>query len=58
MKFALTRSLFRDASSQKVSKNLKIVWDHTTQPKTGLSPVGTSGPLGVKGGPSIHLIER
>jgi hypothetical protein len=48
MKFALTRSLFRDASSQKVSKNLKIVWDHTTQPIIGLSPVGTSGPLGVK----------
>jgi hypothetical protein len=48
MKFALTRSLFRDASPQKVSKNLKIVRDHTTQPKTGLFPVGISGPLGVK----------
>jgi hypothetical protein len=47
MKFALTRSLFQDASSKKVSKNLKIVWDHTIQPKIGLSPVGTSGPLGV-----------
>jgi hypothetical protein len=48
MKFVLTRSLFRDASLQKVSKNLEIVWDHSTQPKTGLSPVGTSGALGVK----------
>jgi hypothetical protein len=48
MKFALTRSFFRDASSQKVSNNLKIVWDHTTQPRTGLSPVETSGPLGDK----------
>jgi hypothetical protein len=36
MKFELTQSLFWDASSQKVSKNLKIVWDHTTQPKSGL----------------------
>jgi hypothetical protein len=48
MKFALTRSLFQDTSLQKVSKNLKIVWDHMTQPRTGLSLVGTSGPLGVK----------
>jgi hypothetical protein len=48
MKFALMRSLFWDASSPKVSKSLKIVWDHTTQPKIGLFPVGTSGPLGVK----------
>jgi hypothetical protein len=30
MKFALMRSLFQDAPSQKVSKNLKIVWDHMT----------------------------
>jgi hypothetical protein len=55
MKFALTWSLFRDASSQKVSKNLKIVWDHTTQPRTDLSPVGTSGSLGVKVHSSCYL---
>jgi hypothetical protein len=49
MKFALMRSLFWDASSEKVSKKiLKIVWDHTTQPRIGLSLVGTSRPLGVK----------
>jgi hypothetical protein len=47
MKFALMQSLFRDASAQKVFKNLKIVWDHTTQPITGLSLVRSSGPLGV-----------
>jgi hypothetical protein len=48
MKFALTQSLYWDASSEKVSKNLKIVWDHTTQPKIGLFSIGTSGPLRVK----------
>jgi hypothetical protein len=48
MKFVLTWGLFWDASSQKVSKNLKIVWDHTMQPIIGLSPVGTSRPLLVK----------
>jgi hypothetical protein len=44
MKFALMQSLFRDASSHKVSNFFKIVWNHTTQPITGLSPIGTSGP--------------
>jgi hypothetical protein len=48
MKFVLTQSLFRDAFGKKVSKNLKIVRDHVTLPKTGLSPIGTVGPLGVK----------
>ena len=47
MKFGLTQSLLWDASLQKVSKILKIMWDHTTQPRIGLSSVETSGPLGV-----------
>jgi hypothetical protein len=47
MKFVLMWSLFRDAFGKKVSKNLKIVRDHATLPKTGLSHVGTVGPLGV-----------
>jgi hypothetical protein len=51
MKFMLMRSLFWDAFGKK-SKNLKIVWDHTMLLKTGLSPVGTSSPLGVN---SFHL---
>jgi hypothetical protein len=48
MKFALMRSLFRDASSQKVSKNLKIVCDEVTLTKTSLVTAGTFSPLGVK----------
>jgi hypothetical protein len=51
MKFVLPRSLFEGACSQKVSKNLKIEGDQVMLPKTDLSLVGTSGPLGVK----IHL---
>jgi hypothetical protein len=47
MKFALTRSLRRDASSQKVSKNLKIAWGQATLTKTGLVTPGTYGPLRV-----------
>jgi hypothetical protein len=47
MKFVLTRCLWRDASSQKVSKNLKIVWDQVTLPKTGLVTPRTFSPLGV-----------
>jgi hypothetical protein len=39
----------------KNPKNLKIVWDHKTQPKTGLSPIGTIGPLGVK--PWIQMLH-
>jgi hypothetical protein len=35
------QSLFRDAFGKKNSKNLKIVWDQVTLPKTGLSLVGT-----------------
>jgi hypothetical protein len=49
MKFALTQSLFRDASLQKVSKNLKIVCGEATLTKTGLVTLGTFSPLGVKG---------
>jgi hypothetical protein len=48
MKFELMRSLFRDASSQKVSKNLKIVCGEATLTKTGLVTLGTFSPLGVK----------
>jgi hypothetical protein len=47
MKFALIQSLFRDASSQKVSKFPKIVWGQATLTKTGLVTLGTYGPLGV-----------
>jgi uncharacterized protein with PQ loop repeat len=47
MKFALTRSLFWDASFQKVSKNQKIVRGHTTLTKTGLVTPSIYGPLGV-----------
>jgi hypothetical protein len=50
MEFVFMQSLFRDLVGKKNSKNLKIVWDHTIHPKTSLSPVGTSGPLGVKDG--------
>jgi hypothetical protein len=38
----------RDACSQKVSKNLKIVCAQVTQTKTGLSAVRTFSPLGIK----------
>lgn len=48
MKYVLKQNLFQDAFGKKNSKNLTIVWDHTTLPKTGLYPVGTSGHLGVK----------
>jgi hypothetical protein len=37
----------RDACSQKVSKNQKIVCAQVTQTKTGLSAVRTFSPLGV-----------
>jgi hypothetical protein len=47
MKFALTRSVFRDAFG-KNSKVLKIVWFQTTLPKIGLAPVGPIHPLRVK----------
>jgi hypothetical protein len=47
MKFVLKRSLRQDASLQKVSKNLKIVWGQATLTKTGLVTLGTYGPLGV-----------
>jgi hypothetical protein len=40
--------LLRDACSQKVSKNLKIVCAQVTQTKTGLSAVRTFSLLGVK----------
>jgi hypothetical protein len=42
--FLFPRSLLRDASSQKVSKNLKIMWAHVTLTKIGLSAVRTFGP--------------
>jgi hypothetical protein len=48
MRFFFPRSLLRDACSQKVSKNLKIVCAQVTQTKTGLSAVRTFSPLGVK----------
>jgi hypothetical protein len=48
MRFFSPLSLLRDASSQKVSKNLKIVCAQVTQTKTGLSAVRTFSPLGVK----------
>jgi hypothetical protein len=38
----------RDACSQKVSKNPKIVCAQVTLTKTGLSAVQTFSPLGVK----------
>jgi hypothetical protein len=38
----------RDACSQKVSKNPKIVCAQVTLTKTGLSAVRTFNPLGVK----------
>jgi hypothetical protein len=38
----------RDACSQKVSKNPKIVCAQVTLTKTGLSAVRTFSPLGVK----------
>jgi hypothetical protein len=48
MIFVFPRSLVRDACSQKVSKNLKIVCAQVTLTKTGLSAVRTFSPLGVK----------
>jgi hypothetical protein len=48
MKFVLMQSLQRDASSQNVSKNLKILYDQVTLPKTGLVTPRTFSPLGVK----------
>jgi hypothetical protein len=42
------QSLLGDASSQKVSKNLKTMWAQVTQTKIGLSAVRTFSPLGVK----------
>jgi hypothetical protein len=48
MKFILSWSLIQGACSQEVSKVLQIKWDQVTLPKTTLSPVGTTGPLGVK----------
>jgi hypothetical protein len=45
--FVFPRSLVRDACSQKVSKNLKIVCAQVTLTKTGLSAVRTFSPLGV-----------
>jgi hypothetical protein len=47
MKFVLTRSLWQDAS-QTISKNLKIVWDQVTLPKTRLVTLGIFSPSGVK----------
>jgi hypothetical protein len=47
MKFVHTRSLFLDTFGFCLN-NLKIVWDHAMLPKTGLCPIGTSGPLGIK----------
>jgi hypothetical protein len=47
MKFVLMRSFIPRCIFTKSFKNLKIVWDHTTQPRIGLSLVGRSGPLGV-----------
>jgi hypothetical protein len=46
--FVFPRSLLRDACSQKVSKNLKIVCAQATQTRTSLSAVRTFSPLGVK----------
>ena len=48
MRFFSQRSLLRDACSQKVSKNLKIVCAQVTQTKTDLSAIRTFSPLGVK----------
>jgi hypothetical protein len=45
----------RDACSQKVSKNPKIVCAQVTLTKTGLSAVRTFSPLGVKGHATIFL---
>jgi hypothetical protein len=44
----------RDACSQKVSKNQKIVCAQVTQTKTGLSAVRTFSPLGIKKFQKIH----
>jgi hypothetical protein len=48
MQSVLTRSLLQDASSQKVSKNLEIVWDQVILPKSGLVTPHIFSPLGVK----------
>jgi hypothetical protein len=48
MRFFFLAKLTVDACSQKVSKNLKIVFAQVTQTKTGLSAVRTFNPLGVK----------
>jgi hypothetical protein len=45
MKFVLMWSLFQDAFGKRNSKNLKIVWNQTTLPKTGLAPVGPIRPF-------------
>jgi hypothetical protein len=58
MKFVLTRSLFQDAFGKKVSKNLKIVWNHATLPKTGWSPLGTVGPLGVNISKTFSRVKK
>jgi hypothetical protein len=47
--FFFPQRLLRDASLQKVSKNLKIVWAQVTLTKTGLSAVWTFSPLEVNG---------
>jgi hypothetical protein len=48
MKFVLTQSLLQGACSQKVSENLKVIWDQVTLPKSGLVTPSTFSPLGVK----------
>jgi hypothetical protein len=55
MHFFFPRSLLRDACSQKVSKNLKIVCAQVTQTKTGLSAIWTFSPLGVKMGAYVCI---
>jgi hypothetical protein len=47
MKFVLLRSLWRGASSQKVSKNPKIYCIHSSLPKNAKSRFGFLGLLGV-----------
>jgi hypothetical protein len=48
MKFVLPRSLWRGASSKKVSKNPKIYCIHSSLPKNAKSRFGFLGLLGVK----------
>jgi hypothetical protein len=43
--------------TKSFKKNLKIKRDQVMLPKTGLSPVGTSGPLGVTSSKQNHTVK-